>query len=322
MEPIGSLVALNKNNKIPYYLQIKEQIKKKIDDKILLPNTKLPTERELSAALQVSRNTISTAYKELETEGYVTSLPGKGTFVFLEENQKNKRETILKQIESLCDQAAKADYNFEMLKEDFLEVWERKKNALHVVKAVFLECNREQLNYLSGFLSRRFNIHIVPILIDDIKDNVFQYIDELRDCNLVITTIFHIDEVKKIFQNFDAKIVAVALEMNLDTMVEISKIEEEDRVSLFCYSKKFAQNVNYLIGKINPKIKKIQLVTFYDDEIFENLYNNSDVILYSPKRKRYLPENLLQKNCIEVVLNPDEGSLNFLEEVMNDIKNH
>ena len=40
---------------------------------------KLPTERELAKALRVSRNTISTAYKELEDEGVLYSHQGRGT---------------------------------------------------------------------------------------------------------------------------------------------------------------------------------------------------------------------------------------------------
>ena len=57
---------------------------------------KLPTERELSERLKVSRNTVSTAYNDLEQDGTLKSYQGKGTFVIEEstswehQNIKNK----------------------------------------------------------------------------------------------------------------------------------------------------------------------------------------------------------------------------------------
>ena len=70
---------LNKNE--PVYMQIKNYIEDLITKGLLPINSKLPSTRELCSILNVSRNSILSAYDELKTEGLVYSVKGKGTFV-------------------------------------------------------------------------------------------------------------------------------------------------------------------------------------------------------------------------------------------------
>ncbi|MED1203993.1 PLP-dependent aminotransferase family protein [Heyndrickxia acidicola] len=65
----------------PVYIQLKEYLKKHITNGNLPANHKLPSTRELSALLSLSRNTVLTAYAELEQEELIYALKGKGHFV-------------------------------------------------------------------------------------------------------------------------------------------------------------------------------------------------------------------------------------------------
>ena len=56
-------IKIDRNSRIPLYLQIKEQFKELIQGNHLKKGLQLPTERELSLKLEVSRNTVSMAYK-------------------------------------------------------------------------------------------------------------------------------------------------------------------------------------------------------------------------------------------------------------------
>lgn len=69
------------NGESPIYIQIKNYIKEMILKGILKHGEKLPSTRELSLILRVSRNTIITAYELLQDEGYIYILRGKGTFI-------------------------------------------------------------------------------------------------------------------------------------------------------------------------------------------------------------------------------------------------
>ena len=68
-------------NKTPLYRQIYEQLKEAILSQQLMQGTKLPASRELAKRLQVSRNTITTAYEKLWSEGFVEGQIGAGTYV-------------------------------------------------------------------------------------------------------------------------------------------------------------------------------------------------------------------------------------------------
>ncbi|NLI60904.1 MAG: PLP-dependent aminotransferase family protein [Clostridiales bacterium] len=68
-------------NDRPLYLQIRDYIRQMILRGLLSQGQKLPSTRELSDTLEVSRNTIILAYEYLEDEGFVKTIRGKGTFV-------------------------------------------------------------------------------------------------------------------------------------------------------------------------------------------------------------------------------------------------
>lgn len=71
------------------YVQIENHIKDNINRGLLLKNSKLPSTRELSKFLGVSRNSIIIAYENLEAEGIIETLKGKGTYVALEKEKSN-----------------------------------------------------------------------------------------------------------------------------------------------------------------------------------------------------------------------------------------
>ena len=75
------MIQLNYRDSRPYYQQIMENIRQLIVSQVMKPDEKLPSVRELASSLAINPNTIQRAYRELEQEGYVYSLSGKGTFV-------------------------------------------------------------------------------------------------------------------------------------------------------------------------------------------------------------------------------------------------
>lgn len=75
-----NLVISNQSG-VPIYEQIKEQIKASILSGELSEGTPLPSLRQLARDLQVSLVTTTRAYSELELEGFVQTMPGKGVYV-------------------------------------------------------------------------------------------------------------------------------------------------------------------------------------------------------------------------------------------------
>ena len=75
------LISINYRDPRPIYEQVKDGFRQLILSGVLKPDEKLPSVRELAGELAINPNTIQRAYRELEQEGCVCSIPGKGSFV-------------------------------------------------------------------------------------------------------------------------------------------------------------------------------------------------------------------------------------------------
>lgn len=75
------MINVNFRDPRPIYEQVKEGFRQLILSGVLTADEKMPSVRELAATLAINPNTIQRAYKELEQEGYICSVPGRGSFV-------------------------------------------------------------------------------------------------------------------------------------------------------------------------------------------------------------------------------------------------
>jgi len=75
------MFTIDKNAPIPLYHQIKELLKRQIEEGVYKPNDRLLTESELAARFRVSKITVRQALRELAEMGYVRREQGRGTFV-------------------------------------------------------------------------------------------------------------------------------------------------------------------------------------------------------------------------------------------------
>ncbi len=74
-------ISLNRDSKVPVYMQIFEQVRRQILTGELLPGFRLPPERKLAESIGVNRTTVLNAYRELKAEGLIGSRVGDGTCV-------------------------------------------------------------------------------------------------------------------------------------------------------------------------------------------------------------------------------------------------
>ena len=74
------MLTLNYRDSRPIYGQIKDGLRRLIVTGALEPDEKLPSVRSMAMDLAINPNTIQRAYAELEAEGFIYSVPGKGSF--------------------------------------------------------------------------------------------------------------------------------------------------------------------------------------------------------------------------------------------------
>ena len=89
------MIQLNYRDPRPIYEQVKDGIRKLAYSGVLGPDDKLPSVRELAMKLAINPNTISRAYKELEQEGFIYTVTGRGTFINQEFDLNDSRKEEL-----------------------------------------------------------------------------------------------------------------------------------------------------------------------------------------------------------------------------------
>lgn len=96
------MIQLNYRDSKPIYEQIREGLRRLVITGAIATDEKLPSVRELASELAINPNTIQRAYRELETEGYIYTVPGKGSFA-AEQTDVNVRrnEELLKEFDEI-----------------------------------------------------------------------------------------------------------------------------------------------------------------------------------------------------------------------------
>lgn len=97
------MLQLNYRDGRPIYEQVRDGLRQLLVAGAIQPGDKLPSVRQLAGELAINPNTIQRAYETLEAEGYVYSVPGKGSFAARrEEIDNNRREELLARLDELA----------------------------------------------------------------------------------------------------------------------------------------------------------------------------------------------------------------------------
>ena len=114
-------ILIDNKSGAPIYDQIYTQIKQQIISGALAENQMLPSIRGLAKDLRISFITTKRAYEELEKEGFIYTIPGKGCYV-ARKNTQLLQEEHLKQIEEHMEQIIRLAAACNLSREDILEM--------------------------------------------------------------------------------------------------------------------------------------------------------------------------------------------------------
>ena len=96
------MIQLNYRDAKPIYEQIKEGLRRLVITGAIAKDEKLPSVRELASELAINPNTIQRAYRELESEGYIYTVSGKGSFAAEQADVTGRRnEKLLREFDEI-----------------------------------------------------------------------------------------------------------------------------------------------------------------------------------------------------------------------------
>lgn len=115
-------MIISNSSSVPIYEQIKKSIINQILEGELNEDELLPSIRVLAQDIKISAMTIKKAYDELEKEGYLKSIQGKGTFV-APKNTELAKEQAQKDIEKYIEKIVSISNRFDIDEKDVIEMF-------------------------------------------------------------------------------------------------------------------------------------------------------------------------------------------------------
>lgn len=313
-------IAIKRRNGVPLYIQVRRQIERLVRLGIWERGRKLPTERQLATALGVSRNTVSAAYRELESEGLLIARQGSGTYVaesgYLPEDG---RERLRRMLDLVLDEALEIGMSPRDLVDLAREQAESRADLLSRLQVAFVECNREQLDSFTRELESGSGVNIRRVLLDDLRRDPEDIKRELDGTDLVVTTLFHLDEVREFLPDMD--VLGVALDPDIETMVRIARWPSHQRAGLVSSSVVFADRVKKSLAGAGIHGLDIVMTATRDRGQLEEFLRPLTVVIASPARRREV-ERAAQPGTevVEFIYRPDAGSVNLLRSVLLERK--
>lgn len=317
-------MKIDRDSGVPIYIQVKNFIMDDIKNGRLKIGEKLPTERDLSLKLKVSRNTISSAYNALEQEGVLISFQGRGTFVAEEANpwkQETVKDKIYKIIDLALEEAIENGFN---TKEFLAIVQERVKEKEILFKnlnAVFVECNIEQARFFAEELSHTTNLNVLPMTITQLQGEAQLVEKAIGDAPIIITAFNHVNEVKSFVTNLRKEVFGVATNPSLETIVKIAQYPKGTKIGLMTLSKEFYFKVKYALSLAGLDGMDIDGTVSREQTDIMDIVNASDVIVVSHGREEEVRRLTMgKKEIIRFDYILDQSSVQAIMSKIMEIK--
>ena len=118
----------------PVYLQLVDQVRAAAASGALRSGDALPSIRPLAEELRVNRNTVAKAYAELEAQGVIETLPGKGCFI-REGQSPLRKDARRRALAETLDAAVVQAHHLQVDRDDFLRLAEDRYDAIQHKRA-------------------------------------------------------------------------------------------------------------------------------------------------------------------------------------------
>lgn len=317
-------IVIDKKSRVPMYIQVKRQIMELIRNGQIRVGSKMPTERMLAETLNLSRNTISSAYKELETEGVIKSFQGRGTFVIEEAlrwEDKDVNNKISKFIDMALEEALAMGINIDEFLHIVNERVKYKKEAMKKLIAVYIECNIEQAKMFSKQLAKETQLNVVPLTLNDLYEMKDETREHLNRAKVIISTFNHINEVSVLTKDLDKEIFGVAIIPDISTLVRIARYPIETKFAFISISEEFLYKIKGALEKSGLENINIMYTNSKRQEEIKAIIEESDVIIVSPGRHDEVEQlNAKGKEIIKFIYRLDDGSVKNLKSKMVEIE--
>lgn len=306
---------LNASLDVPIYRQIADIIKNAVKKGELAAGEKLPTVQEMTDDLEIARGTVKRAYDELEREGIIEKAQGRGTFVcYNPSNHGGRKDQAMAAIDAVLSQLEDMGFSAQEIN-IFLNLKLRERSEEEAkVKIAVVECNPENLSYISEQFRHVSGVDLYPFMLDSVEKYPYKLTDGF---DLVVATQSHSQYIEGILPP-DKRVTRVALRPSQSFLSQIIRLPQKKKVGIIAQSARFAELVYGSCRDFTEDVEILSPLVSGDERIREYL-SALDTLVLPKNYERHLDNATLSLlrdfggDVIECYYEMDAGSLLYLE---------
>ena len=307
--------TVNPELDIPIYQQLVDQIRAAVRKGVLTAGQQLPTVQDVSCDLSIAKGTIKRAYDELEREGIVEKIQGRGTFVcYRPQATGSRKDQAMAAIDEMLDKLEAIGFTpAEVSIYLDLKLRQRAQEEQRIRLAV-VECNTENLTRMSEQLRRIDHVELYSYLLSTIREYPYNLAE---DTDLIVTTATHADELESLLSEHK-KVIRVALRLESGCMLSLLRLSKGQKVGILCSSMRYGQLLAQTCRQYGEDVT-IDAPQTFDSGVAEYLADK-DALLLPNDHEKYCTgavRDIIRRfpgTVIPCGYELDEGSFLYLKE--------
>jgi GntR family transcriptional regulator len=291
------------------------QLKQILEYQIAIGNypkgSTLPGVRGLALALGVNKNTVSRAYVELRREGLVESVKGKGVVVVNRPASKDRAavaEEFSERVTPLIQQALWLGLEPARIR----EVLARIVDGLDVSRfprVAYVECNAFDAGSLAEELTAQLSIPFEAVVL---PPSPAQGSLRLREFDLVVTPLFHLQEVAAAMQDCPGQIEGVLLTPDVEVMLEIARLDSHVTLGLVALGDR-KRSVASLADLLRSHTgARVLACAIYETAALQTIFSQADLIVDTLACHEQLMQLSPPKKVLTLRFSVDRQSVDYL----------
>jgi DNA-binding transcriptional regulator YhcF (GntR family) len=273
-------MPIDRNSAVPVYRQITQNITMMVKQGDLKPGDKLVPERELAAALNLSRGTVKKAYGELENNNVLEVVQGRGSFISRNQDilVQSRKDRAVKLIDQTLSELESLNFSHREITTFFqlmLMNREQKINNFHIAA---VDCNSEALSVFEKQLQYISGTRISKYLLDDVvNDGDPERL--LSGFDVILTTSTHFNELVSLCPAYRERILQAALTLGQQTIIELASLKPDSRIGIICITERFYEIVRERIALFSLNIEDVFYLGSEPVGNFLLYLENKDVVI-------------------------------------------
>ena len=316
-------LRVNRKSGVPVHVQLQTQIRHLIDTGSLKPGMQLPTVRQLAGFLRINRNTVARALADLYQDGYLQGQQGRGTFVADRPPHREGRaaRSLERLVQETLDRARRLGFTHEELTATIAATAPAARTTRrNRTRVLLVECNHSELSRYREQLEEELPVTVDRLLVEDLPSRVREH-SFLKDYRAVITTFFHIHEVKQALPLDGPHTLALLSESNISSLLRLTELPEGTTVGLACLTRRGSQSILSSVQSAGLSHVVPVLASADDPWSIDRMLEQTRVVVCSDQAADQLRERLPED--VEVILayrRLDGGGIEMLRDLLAQVE--